>query len=51
MISNHEVLTVFQSQTDSGWIGVEFPYRKKGWIKTENISFTSPVRMIRFAKP
>ncbi len=51
MISKHEVLTIFQAQTNSGWIGVEFPYSKKGWIKTKNISFTSPVSMIRFAKP
>ncbi|TYQ25413.1 SH3 domain-containing protein [Pseudanabaena sp. UWO311] len=51
MMSKHEVLTVFQSQTDNGWIGVEFPYGKKGWIKKNNISFTSPARMIRFAKP
>lgn len=51
MMSKHEVLTVFQPQTDNGWIGVEFPYGKKGWIKTKNISFTSPVSIIRFAKP
>jgi hypothetical protein len=51
MMSKHEVLTVSQSQTDNGWIGVEFPYGKKGWIKKNNISFTSPARMIRFAKP
>jgi hypothetical protein len=51
MVSKHEVLTVFQSPTNNGWIGVEFPYRKKGWIKAKNTSFTTPVRMIRFAKP
>ncbi len=51
MISKNEILTVFQSQPDSGWIGVEFLYGQKGWIKIKNISFTSPVSMIRFAKP
>jgi hypothetical protein len=51
MISKNEVLTVFQPQTDNGWIGVDFPYGQKGWIKAENTSFTSPVSIIRFAKP
>jgi hypothetical protein len=51
MISKNEVLTVFQPQTDNGWIGVDFPYGKKGWIKAENTSFTSPVSIMRFAKP
>jgi hypothetical protein len=50
MVSKHEVLTVFQSPTNNGWIGVEFPYRKKGWIKAKNTSFTSPVSIMRFAK-
>lgn len=50
MISKNEILSVFQPQTASGWIGVDL-YGQKGWIKINNISFTSPVSMIRFAKP
>ena len=50
MISKNEILSVFQPQTASGWIGVDLD-GQKGWIKINNISFTSPVSMIRFAKP
>ena len=50
MISKNEILTVSQPQTASGWIGVDLD-GQKGWIKINNISFTSPVSMIRFAKP